>query len=397
MILKIIGTKITRDIAWWAMILSAVSYMIFRTGNYSFLSIYLVSLGIMDVSILLYFFFHIRQNNYLIHYPNLFIFIVLGLLFWYLIQSKFASYQWIIDSISWQLAMLIGYFDVSEGKSTVSRFKVNTALLMMTPFCIQLILMRLAGLDVDGSIIYGVYYILFIIPFILEEKPTIYRNVFLLMAIGLVLATSKRTGTLSMLLGLGVYVFVKNLYIERKNKKIFLLKILKVVAFLAIALIVINHFLSYFDIPLLERLSEMTTDSSANGRTLIWESVSLAIQQSDWSHKLMGYGYHATQSNLNLQGRGILAHNDFLEIRYDYGYIGLFLIVALLLIMAWAFVKMFKNKNSLLPVYIYLIIVIVSLMLVSYVFVQSTISVFAAWYIGKIIYLAKKETVRRNI
>lgn len=392
--MKIEILKITRSISWWAMVMSAVSYMIFRSGQDQFLFVYLDFLAIMDVTIIVYFFFLVRSNAWRIKYPNIFILVVIGLLLWYFIQSKMASFQWVVDSCSWQLAMLMGYFDCTiERKSIVTPFKVSLSLFLMALFAAQLVLIRLVYGDPDGAIIFSVYYILVYIAFILEQRPTALRNILLAIAIVLVLGTSKRTGTISMLLALWAVVLVENFYIKPMRTKSFLNNLIKTVLILGVALYFINEFLIYYNIPLFDRILIMYTDNSANGRTVIWENVISSFANAGLKSKIIGFGYHATQYVLNLQNRGIMAHNDFLEVIFDYGYIGIILLIGLLVLMCLTLKRAFEIKSEILPAYLYLFIITIPLMMFSYFFVQSTISVIAGWFIGRVIGKIGRECV----
>lgn len=378
--------KITRSISWWAMVMSAVSYMIFRSGQDQFLFVYLDFLAIMDVAIIIYFFFLVRKNAWRVKYPNAFILVVVGLLLWYFVQSKMASFQWIVDSCSWQLAMLMGYFDCTiERKSVVTPFKVSLSLFLMAFFAAQLVMIRLVYGDPDGSIIFSVYYILVYIAFILEQKPTMLRNIVLAISVALVLGTSKRTGTISMLLALLAVVLVDNFYMKPMRAKLFLNNLIKTILILGGAIFLINEFLKYYNIPLFDRLLIMYTDNSANGRTVIWENVISNFSNAGLKSKIIGFGYHATQYILNLQNRGIMAHNDFLEVMFDYGYIGIIFLIGLLVLMCLTLKRAFEIKSEILPAYLYLFIVTIPLMMFSYFFVQSTISVIAGWFIGRVI------------
>ena len=67
-------------------------------------------------------------------------------------------------------------------------------------------------------------------------------------------------------------------------------------------------------------------DSDASGRTTIWKSYWNYIQQDSFLHNLIGRGYNATKRNPELLSLGMnWAHNDFLQVLFDYGIIGFLL------------------------------------------------------------------------
>lgn len=91
-----------------------------------------------------------------------------------------------------------------------------------------------------------------------------------------------------------------------------------------------------------ERVTREESDNS--GRKAIWATTSLMIVTSPAEKFIVGHGFNGVRENSFLE---ISAHNDFLEIIYDYG-----LIIFALYICLWIHVVrrcyfLYRNKSSL--------------------------------------------------
>ena len=163
------------------------------------------------------------------------------------------------------------------------------------------------------------YYVLFILPLIMLTCG-LKRKIFFILFTTFVLITSiKRGGILSLGIGLIMYGIVYGI----TSKKIRPSTILAVFATLTMLVILFFSFANTDDNNLLERFL-MLQDDDGSGRTVVWSVTIQMIEDSDLIPLLMGHGYNAVAqtSSLNMS-----AHNDFLEILYDYGIIGFTLYV----------------------------------------------------------------------
>ena len=87
-----------------------------------------------------------------------------------------------------------------------------------------------------------------------------------------------------------------------------------------------NLFISQNDLSILERLGNIQ-DDGGSGRDFVWAHTwRMITEESNVLSLLFGHGFNAVYSDSMLE---LSAHNDFLEIIYDYGFIGLLLYFAL--------------------------------------------------------------------
>lgn len=103
-----------------------------------------------------------------------------------------------------------------------------------------------------------------------------------------------------------------------------------------------NLFITQNDLSILDRLSNIQ-DDGGSGRDIVWAYTwRMITEEPNVFPLLFGHGFNAVYSDSML---GLSAHNDFLEIIYDYGLIGLLLYLAL-------YVQLFsyyKRIKKLLP------------------------------------------------
>ena len=147
-----------------------------------------------------------------------------------------------------------------------------------------------------------------------------------------------------------------------------------------IAFIVMNILVSQFHLNIFDRLTNMGMDEGS-GRITIWTTVYNAYKEGSLTDKIMGHGYGAV-SNLHVGGRSIFAHNDYLEILYDYGIVGICFIISWIIYLIKVFVRLYKKKSSLLPGYAFAMIIFIFLTMLSYLLFQSNIMIFLAIYFG---------------
>ena len=103
-----------------------------------------------------------------------------------------------------------------------------------------------------------------------------------------------------------------------------------------------------FDLNILNRLFAISVDGGS-GRIKIWNLIIERYRLSSTIDKIFGHGFHAVLYRIAPLGISRYAHNSFLETLYDYGAIGLMLIVMLTIRITTITVKMARQKHPLAP------------------------------------------------
>lgn len=163
------------------------------------------------------------------------------------------------------------------------------------------------------------YYCIMMLPFIMLLKGK-WKYILVFIVLVTVLLASKRTGAIACIIAILVYFIISERKITKKFKN-FLSLLILAVAFYAIANIFFTEQLNYIT----ERFSNIK-DDEGSGRTEVFAAVLNLVDQSSAESVWFGHGYNAVFKETNI---GFSAHNDFLEVLFDYGIIGLLLYLSI--------------------------------------------------------------------
>ena len=167
--------------------------------------------------------------------------------------------------------------------------------------------------EVDEAHLGTSYYVLFLLPTLLLTPHKWLRYVGLIIT-GLVLFSSfKRGGVIAFVLAIVAYLFVKEVLVERKFTRLLVFLIALIALF--IILIFVDNAMGNI---ISERILNIREDGGS-GRDQVWATTWNMIKTSNSEHLIYGHGYDGVLKNSPL---GISAHNDFLEIMYNYGIVG---------------------------------------------------------------------------
>ena len=218
----------------------------------------------------------------------------------------------------------------------------------------------------------SVYAPLLTMPILMIKNTSKFRLVMLIVFSLLALFSMKRS---SMLIIAAVWVAYGFLLFKMKNK---------VVAIIAVgALIVCGVYLFVrmnvaMEGKIIERIEREETDDGKN-RLAIWQVTWAMIQQSSVTEKLIGHGHYGVRNDSILE---VSAHNDILEVIYDYGLIVFVLYLGLwfYLLKRWWYLRKVQS-NFLLPYTISLSIFVV-MSLVSHLILYTSYFNFLVMFWG---------------
>lgn len=253
------------------------------------------------------------------------------------------------------------------------------AVVMIAAACVY-IYWILNGDNIHSSgAINSVYYCLPLLPivFVLRKRTAVVVSIMLVFSA--VLMSGKRAGLIAFILALLIPLLLDDN--KRKNK---IHNITTV--FIIVGVIFLTYYLvaNVVEIKIFERLKALSTDEGS-GRIMIYSRVFEAYQESSLFHQIFGHGFNGVAANGITAGvEGIMstsAHNDFLEVLYDYGIVGFILYIAM-------FVKMFKiafvikkKNNKFFKTYISALIIFITMSLFSHLIIYPTYIAFLLIYI----------------
>lgn len=182
----------------------------------------------------------------------------------------------------------------------------------------------------------SVFYPLMFLPWIATSTSTTKRWIMLILVAICSIIALKRSGVIIISSVLVILYFRDFLY-KNKNLKQWILGIAVI-----ISCILVYQFFSSSLLDVSQRF-EMIEDDGGNGREMIYEDVIERYTSSDIVSQLFGKGYNSVTGTDKT--RALSAHNDFLEVLYDFGAIGFvcYLLIHLSLI-TWT-IRLFRRRS----------------------------------------------------
>lgn len=188
------------------------------------------------------------------------------------------------------------------------------------------------------NVLNSAYFTLFSLPIALLNRNKYIRITAWIIAIIVLTTALKRTGIIALILGGTLYL------LSFKNNKfksfIFLFFLI------SIGTVFFNIFKETEIISNLVNRFDSILEDNGSGRDIVYQETWEMISNSKMIDKIIGHGYNSVvrDSKINFS-----AHNDFLEIIYDFGYIGLVFYVMFHLSFVNLTIKLLKIKSELGP------------------------------------------------
>ena len=187
-----------------------------------------------------------------------------------------------------------------------------------------------------------VYYLLGLLPLLL--MITDFRKwLFPILATGIAILLSQKRGGLIAFLLVVIILYGNHLF-QTRNLNTLLKTIIGCACLLLIGYFLFSYLDTNFNLNVMERLERLSEDGGS-GRDIRWAYTWKEIRNSNFINFIFGHGNYSAVSNL-----GVMVHNDFLQIWYEYGIITIIFYAGFFVQMFIVFLKMFKAnyKNSLL-------------------------------------------------
>lgn len=216
-------------------------------------------------------------------------------------------------------------------------------------------------------VVSDVYYPLNMLPLLLLMK----KKTIKFFAVGLtgfiLILSGKRTGFIALLIGLLVY-YIVTAYCARslKDKS----KTIVGMIFTAIGISLLFAYLTeYYDLDFLERL-ETASNEGERGREIIWSRIGHGLRESSFLEFFLGHGLKSVP---NLIGsKNALAHNDYLEIIYDYGAIAFIFYIGFWLSTIGRVVSLIRKKSQYAAILTFALVVAMFLSMFSNYVIDAT-------------------------
>jgi len=300
-----------------------------------------------------------------------------------------------VDVIPWPLVLAV-FFDFSK-ENAMPAITGNLSIIGMTLICLfsvpNILEHYTSG---NGGAIFATYYCFAFLPMLYLYCPKRISVIFSGIVAIFMLLSLKRAAFIIVVMGISLYYILKN-YVENESRR-------KIQRLIGIMLILIalgfagQFIIERLNLDIISRLSNILEDGGS-GRTRIWDQVLWYFNTSSLGEKLFGHGFHAVFYNIRPLGIARYAHNSLLETMYDYGVIGLVMILFVVFKIMFESFSMVKKRHRMAPVMCYTLIPMLLLSFVSYFFEQSIIIIphVIIWGICMGNYHRDRRNMSRNL
>ena len=368
MIIRIKKSDINILLALIFALLSCVSYMIstmIPTTLWKIMNYF--CLGCTDGLCLIYVFSHIQRKTL---YRKLTALVILFVIYEYYVSFSTKSFVFpnaIGDLLTWPLLLITMYYYARGTKNPIGFRRI------IFYFSIFIYLVSIPCISLrSGTSVFSVYYCISILPLIYLFSSKRTSIMCSLISAILIILTSKRASFLILVLGIGLCYLVLIHNEKSSRKRIIRTTVCILIAIFAV--IFIQYAMDNLDIPILNRLSSISTDGGS-GRVDIWRYLIKKFQASSTTEKVFGHGFHSVLYKVKPLGHARFAHNSYLETLYDYGIVGAAMLIAISIGLVVATLKMTLRKSKYAPVMVFTVVEMMILSMVSYFYEQSVIIV----------------------
>lgn len=295
-----------------------------------------------------------------------------------------------VDILIWPISVIVYYnysyyYDITK----IAQNKAIWFFFAMCAIAVPLIKIHLSGAGNIGQVIFLTYFCITTLPLVLIlTNNRSYRNLSMVLAVLISTASTKRAGTLALILGLFIMLVVEAHIQGTLNQR--WKKYLKIMLLILMGTIIVFYLENAGRIQILDRFARLG-DDGGSGRDVIWSIVLNAYHSSGLVQRLFGHGFQSVYYILRPGGFYRFAHNSYIEYLYDYGTVGLILLLVFIIALIVSTIDMVRRKARFAPVMCLLLAISVFLGMFSYFFEESNIIMPVAVAYGVILGLDKKE------
>lgn len=219
----------------------------------------------------------------------------------------------------------------------------------------------------------SIYCLISIVPFLMFIKKKWLRLIVLLTVFISTIFSSKRGATIIMLVA--IIPTMNSVFSGMRNK---VLKRTIIIALGALLIVVLYGVANtYVSGRLFDRFNSIE-DTGGSGRTLIWENTMDNYRLSPFSEQLFGHG----PRGVSQLGMATAAHNDFIEVLYDYGILGLIVYLSIHVHLIRKTIRLKKDNNPLFWSFFTMYIIFFVMSMVSILIPQQRYLIYMAVYWG---------------
>lgn len=241
----------------------------------------------------------------------------------------------------------------------------------------------------DDTQMIASYYVLFLLPMLLLKESKLICNILLCITMIALIAGFKRGGVLAFALSATAYYMI-SFYSDMKKSRKGTHKIYAILgfSFLGILIAVVMWYLSANENPIIERIQNIENDEGS-GRLTVWITTWNMLCSSNIFEFFLGHGEGKVLMDSRL---GLSAHNDFLEVIYDYGLIALIAYLCFIFVWVRFSFRILKERKYISSVSFFMLISFGFLSMISHIIIYPWMFLFCN-NLGAICGLNDKDSI----
>ena len=224
----------------------------------------------------------------------------------------------------------------------------------------------------NGGAVFTTYLSFSFLPFVYLFCSKRASTVFCAIVAIIVVFMMKRAAFIIVIVGITLYYIIDSYVAGDRGKKA--QRLLYAMCILLVLVLFGWYLIDTYNIGILSRLSN-SIDDGGSGRTRIWELILDDYNNSTGREKLFGHGFHSVFYNLRPFGKARFAHDSFIETLYDYGIIGLILLMSFFCYLIKNAIMMVKSKSATASIMCYTMVSMIVLTAISYFFEESVLTI----------------------
>lgn len=178
------------------------------------------------------------------------------------------------------------------------------------------------------SFVNSIYYVLLLLPYILTIKNNLYRITGIFIIFICTLVSMKRTAIIALIIALVVFFIVNRTIINIEGQRnVDITRLIKLFLLSMTFIYIYRYIYASFDLNIFERFINLKDDGGSN-RDVIYNNIWDVQNQSTITDWFFGKGHEGVYL---VSGIGTSAHNDILEVLYDFGLLGLLLYLIIII------------------------------------------------------------------
>lgn len=240
-----------------------------------------------------------------------------------------------VEVFYWAAVMLLSYYSVLSLNTT--KFHIAIVVLAIPFLSYSFFMMRGSEISSAFLLLNPVYCIAYLMPVVLLLRSKVFKVIGLLLIFVVVVLSYKRLAILAYSASILVYFYCLSKTSSNAGLWRTITAFLGVVMFIAVLAFSFRYLAGAFGLEWGARMGDIA-ESGGSGRLDIWREIISALKAQP-EYLLIGHGYEALLINMD-----VWAHNDFLEILYSFGMVGLTIYLMFIAKLARIFFEMRRLK-----------------------------------------------------